>query len=132
MGKFYSTGKMQELQKTYTAKGVIWLSVASSAAGNEGYFNNDAEAKAWESKEKALPTSLLRDPEGTLGQLYGAKTTPHMFVIDAKGKLAYKGALDDIASADPSMTSPRPTIGWPQPWIPLLARQSRGRAETKP
>jgi peroxiredoxin len=99
--KHYDSGNMQSLQKKYGALGVVWLSVLSSAQGSEGSFENDAEAKAWLEKEKAAPASLIRDSEGTLGKLYGAKATPHMFVINAKGFLAYKGAIDDKASADP-------------------------------
>ena len=100
--KHYDSGNMQALQKKYTSRGVVWLSVLSSAAGSEGYFSSNAEAKSWLEKEKASPSALIRDTEGTLGKLYGAKATPHMFAIDSKGKLAYKGAIDDKPSTDPS------------------------------
>jgi peroxiredoxin len=95
--KHYDTGNMQELQKTYTEKGVIWLSVNSSAPGKQGnYLPN-----AWQQKvkeKKAAATAVLLDTDGKVGRLYGAKTTPHVFVIDKEGKLAYKGAIDDKRS----------------------------------
>jgi peroxiredoxin len=97
--KHYDSGNMQGLQKKYTAKGVVWLSIDSSAAGEEGSFASNAEALDWLKSRNASPTALVLDGDGTLGHLYGAKTTPHMFVIDKKGILAYKGAIDDKPSA---------------------------------
>jgi hypothetical protein len=97
--KHYDSGNMQKLQDAYRAKGVIWYSVNSSAAGKEGY--GDAAKLMKEMDEhKGHPTAILPDPKGTLARLYKAKTTPHMFVIDPKGILIYKGALDSIASTD--------------------------------
>ena len=93
-------GNTQGLEKAYTAKGVIWLSVDSNAEGKEGYLATDAEAADFLKDKAAAPTALVRDSQGVLSQLYGAKTTPHLFVIDAKGRLAYKGAMDDHASVD--------------------------------
>jgi peroxiredoxin len=97
--KHYDSGNMQKLQKEYTAKGVVWLSVISSAPGKQGYFEAD-ELKQRLATEKAVPTACLIDADGTVGKAYGAKTTPHMFVIDTKGVLAYAGAIDNIASTD--------------------------------
>ncbi len=95
--KHYGTGNMQKLQKTYTDKGVVWLSVNSSAEGKEGY--SDAKHTQELSKEhKSKATHVLIDSAGTVGKLYGSKTTPHMYVIDAKGTLVYNGAIDDKAS----------------------------------
>jgi peroxiredoxin len=99
--KHYDSGNMQSLQKKYTGKGVVWLSVASSGEGSEGFMASNADAQAWLKEQKASPTALLRDPEGSLGHLYGAKTTPHMFVINKKGLLVYKGAIDDKPSPNP-------------------------------
>jgi len=96
----YDAGATQALEKKYTAQGVVWLSVDSSAEGKQGYLADDAAAAAFLKQRQAAPTALLRDPDGNLGQLYGAKCTPHVFVIDAKGSLAYKGAADDHATAD--------------------------------
>jgi peroxiredoxin len=98
----YDAGAPQRLQKRYTAKGVVWLSVDSSAEGRQGYLADDAAAAAFLKQRGAAPSALVRDSGGSLGQLYGAKTTPHYFIIDAQGRLAYKGAADDHATPDPS------------------------------
>ena len=98
--KHYGSGNMQKLQKAWTDKGVVWLSVCSSAEGKQGHY----KAEEWKKIQKdrgAVPTALLLDPDGGVGQAYGAKTTPHMFVIDPRGRLVYKGAIDDKRSADP-------------------------------
>lgn len=97
--KHYDTGNMQQLQKEYTQKGVDWLSIDSSAPGKQGYYSTQ-EWKQILVDRGAMPTSVLLDPKGMAGHLYGAQTTPHMFVIDPKGILVYQGAIDDIASAD--------------------------------
>jgi hypothetical protein len=88
---------MQGMQKKYTEKGVVWLSVCSSADGKQGYVTGD-EAKALIEEKGAAPTRFLLDPKGVAGKAYGAKTTPHMFVINAKGTLVYNGAIDDRPS----------------------------------
>jgi len=97
--KFYDSGTMQKLQKEETAKGVTWLRINSSAEGKEGYQTADALAAYVKNKEVAATESLL-DPTGRVGHLYGARTTPHMFVIDPKGELIYAGGIDDTPSAD--------------------------------
>lgn len=99
--KHYDSGNMQDLQKTYTGKGVIWLSINSSAEGKQGYFDSETWKKM-AGEKKAASTAILLDRDGTVGHLYGAKTTPHLFIIDAKGMLAYKGAIDDKPSVDPA------------------------------
>ncbi len=97
--KHYDSGNMQALQKEYTGKGVIWLSICSSAPGKQGF--GTAEEHNAELKEfKAAPTAVLMDPDGKVGRMYGAKTTPHMFVIDKKGVLVYAGAIDDHSDPD--------------------------------
>lgn len=98
--KHYDSGHMQKLQKTYTGKGVIWLSVISSAPGKQGHLDASG-APANLQSQKASPTDVLLDPKGALGKLYGAKTTPHLFVIDPEGKLRYQGAIDSVRSTDP-------------------------------
>jgi peroxiredoxin len=98
--KHYESGNMERLQREWTAKGVVWLSVISSAPGQQGYVT-PAEENEYLAKMKAAPTAAILDPSGTIGRLYGAKTTPHMFVIDPSGKLVYEGALDDKPSFDP-------------------------------
>lgn len=99
--KHYDSGNMQALQKQWTDKGVVWLTVISSAPGGDGYMTA-AEENSYLSKEHAAPTAVLLDPQGTIGHEYDAKTTPHMFVIDPKGKLVYAGAIDDHATTDVS------------------------------
>lgn len=98
----YRSGNMQALQKEAAAKGVVWLSVISSAPGEQGYVSA-AEAEQVMRDRGAQPAAVILDPEGTIGELYGAKTTPHMYVIAADGTLAYMGAIDDrpATSGDP-------------------------------
>jgi peroxiredoxin len=96
--KHYS-GNMQGLQQAAVADGVVWLSVASSAPGKQGYFPDGATAKAWMTAKGAKPTTLLLDSDGTIATAYKAKTTPHMYVIDRSGALVYQGAIDDTPSA---------------------------------
>ena len=90
---------MQTLQKTYTDKGVVWFSVISSAKGKQGYVDG-AAANTLSRDRNAAPTAVLLDDSGTMGRAYEARTTPHMYVIDTKGTLAYMGGIDSIASAD--------------------------------
>jgi len=97
--KHYDSGNMQQLQKQYTAKGVIWLSIDSSAPGKEGYYSAEDLNKFMADKGGA-PTAVFADPDGKLGHLYGAQTTPHMFIIDSKGILIYQGAIDNTPSTD--------------------------------
>ncbi len=95
--KHYNSGNMQKLQKTYGAKGIIWFSIISSAPGKQGYQTPE-EATETIKQKKASPKAVLLDPEGTVGKLYGAKTTPHMYIIDSEGVLVYNGGIDDIRS----------------------------------
>lgn len=97
--KHYNSGNMQKLQKTYAAKGVIWFSIISSAPGKQGYQTPE-EATETVKQKNAAPKAVLLDPEGTVGKLYGAKTTPHMFIIDSDGILVYNGGIDDIRSTN--------------------------------
>lgn len=97
--KHYGSGNMQGLQKTYTGKGVVWLSICSSAPDKQGYFENE-EVKDRMKDLGASPSAYLIDPEGTVGKLYEAKTTPHMFIVNPEGILIYAGGIDNIASTD--------------------------------
>jgi peroxiredoxin len=97
VGKQYNSGNMQALQRKYTGRGVVWLTLASSAPGEQGYVTA-AGAKADLEKWHAAPTDYLLDPEGKVGHLYGAQATPHMFVINKAGTLVYMGAIDDKPS----------------------------------
>lgn len=97
--KHYSSGNMQSLQKEETGKGVAWLTVISSAPGKQGNVDGK-QANALSKERGAAPTAVLLDPSGQIGHAYDAKTTPHMFVVDPKGKLVYMGGIDSVASAD--------------------------------
>lgn len=92
--KHYGTGNMQTLQKEATADGVVWLSIISSAPGLQGYVE-PAEADQLTTKRDAAPTHVILDPKGAIGKAYAARTTPHMYVIDADGVLRYMGGIDD-------------------------------------
>ena len=102
--KHYDSGNMQALQKEMTAQGIVWLSVVSSAEGKQGFTDGTAARTVFEQAGAAATVRLL-DFDGAVGKLYGAKTTPHMFVIDKDGALAYAGAIDDAPSADPATTA---------------------------
>ncbi len=93
------TGNMQALQKTYTAKGVVWLSINSSAPGKQGHLTAETATSSVAARG-AAPTAVLLDPDGTVGRTYDAKTTPHLFVIDGTGTLVYQGAIDSLPSTD--------------------------------
>lgn len=97
--KHYRSGNMQALQKEYTAKGVTWLSIDSSAPGEEGNYPA-SKLNEISAQDSAARTALLLDPSGEVGRLYGAKTTPDMYVIDPSGILVYKGAIDNKRSTD--------------------------------
>jgi peroxiredoxin len=98
--KHYVSGNMQGLQKEWTAKGVVWFTVISSAPGSQGYVT-PPEENAYLARMHAAPTAVLLDSDGKVGHLYNAKTTPQMFVIDPQGKLIYAGAIDDKPTPDP-------------------------------
>ena len=97
--KHYSGGNMQKLQHEYTAKGVVWLSIISSAPGKQGH-RTGPQAEADTKDKNAAPTAVLLDPSGEVGKKYDAKTTPEMFVLDKEGKILYAGAIDSIKSTD--------------------------------
>jgi peroxiredoxin len=99
VGKHYRSGNMQSLQKEYTAKGVVWLSIDSSAPGEQGNYPAE-KLNEIASNDGAARTALLLDPAGQVGRLYGAKTTPDMYIIDPKGTLLYEGAIDDKRSTN--------------------------------
>jgi peroxiredoxin len=99
--KHYASGNMQSVQGLAQKDGIVWLTVVSSAPGKQGYVNGSGADFLTESRN-ALPTAVLLDPTGAVAHLYGAKTTPHMFVIDKNGALQYMGGMDSIATADES------------------------------
>lgn len=96
--KHYESGNMQSLQARYAQKGVVWLGVNSTSPRHSNYrdpMRSQAILKEW----KSAPTAFVLDPDGKVGKQYGARTTPHMYVIDPKGMLVYVGGIDDKPSA---------------------------------
>ncbi len=99
VGKQYNSGNMQRLQKQWTSKGVVWLTILSSAPGKQGYVTA-SEENDYLTKEQAAPTAALLDPTGEIGHLYDAKTSPQMVVINPQGVVIYSGAIDDKPTTD--------------------------------
>ncbi len=99
VGKHYRSGNMQATQKRAAGDGTVWFSVISSAPGKQGHVS-EAEADGLTQSRGAQPTAVLLDPSGTIGRLYDAVTTPHMYIVDSDGTLAYMGAIDSIRSWD--------------------------------
>jgi len=97
--KHYDSKNMQSLQKKYTEKDVIWLAICSSSKGKQGNFSIE-EINERSKNHGAKFTAYLIDEDGTVGKMYGAKTTPHMYIIDKNGMLVYAGGIDDKASTD--------------------------------
>ncbi len=93
----YNANNMQSAQKDATAQGVVWLQIISSPPGRQGFLEGPAAIKV-NAERNAVPTNTVLDPDGKIGSLYGAQTTPHMYVIDASGTLVYKGGIDSIPS----------------------------------
>lgn len=99
--KQYGSGTMQRLQETYTGRGVAWLTIVSSAPGKQGHLS--AEQGNTVMRERgSRQTAMLLDPDGSVGRRYGAKTTPHLFIVNPEGVLIYAGAVDDRPSTDPA------------------------------
>jgi peroxiredoxin len=99
VGKHYDSGNMQSLQETYREKGVAWLSIVSSAKGEQGYYP-PKEMVQQKQKHDGNMTAILMDTSGEVGRTYGAKVTPHMYVINPEGTLIYKGGIDDKPTTD--------------------------------
>ncbi|RSZ60841.1 redoxin domain-containing protein [Massilia atriviolacea] len=99
VAKHYDSGNIPNLQKDAAGKGVVWLQVLSSAPGKQGHVDG-ATAQKLNGSRKAAPTATVLDPDGKIGKLYGAQTTPHIFIVNAAGQLVYKGGIDSIPTAD--------------------------------
>lgn len=97
--KHYDSDNMQTLQRKYTEKDVVWLSIISSAEGKQGYVSKDKANELTETRN-AKPSHVLFDTSGEVGKMYAAKTTPHMYIIDPQGELKYAGGIDSIKSAN--------------------------------
>jgi peroxiredoxin len=99
--KHYGSGNMQALQRDATKAGYVWLTVISSASGRQGHVT-PAEADQLTESRSAAPTAVLLDETGAIGRAYGAKTTPHMFIIGTDGTLLYMGGIDNRPTTDPA------------------------------
>jgi peroxiredoxin len=99
--KHYGSGNMQKLQEEFTGKGIVWLTIDSSAPGLQGNLTAE-QANAKMAEWKTRQTALVLDPDGKAGRSYGAKNTPHMFVINPEGKIVYEGAIDSKATPNPA------------------------------
>lgn len=128
--KHYGSGNMQSQQRAATADSVVWLSINSSARGNQGHVDGPA-AESIRSKAGAAQTAYLLDPTGAAGRAYGAKTTPHMYIIDPKGVLRYAGGIDSIPSADTDDIA-KATQYVPQALAELAAGKPVSVAVTRP
>ncbi|WP_298917056.1 redoxin domain-containing protein [uncultured Algimonas sp.] len=98
--KHYETDNMQDLQRSAAASDTVWLSVISSAPGKQGYKDGNA-ANKWADKHNVASTAIILDESGEMGQTFAARTTPHMYIIDADQTLVYQGAIDDNSSSNP-------------------------------
>lgn len=98
--KHYDSGNMPGAQAEAVAKGVVWLSIDSTSRSSGDYMEPQQVA-AWQQARKSRPTALLSDQAGTVGKAYGARTTPHMYIVDPAGRLVYAGGIDSIPSSNP-------------------------------
>jgi AhpC/TSA family len=128
--KHYGADNIQAQQRDAAASDVVWLTVNSSAPGQEGHVDG-ATAERIRGDARAAQTAYLLDPNGTTGRAYGAKTTPHMYVIDPDGVLRYAGAIDSIPSADPADIA-KATQYVPQALAELAQGQPVSTAVTRP
>ncbi len=96
--KHYNSGNMQATQKDATGKGVVWLAINSTEKTHRDYLE-PAKLGAWKQERKSAPSAILMDEEGTAGKAYGARTTPHMYIVNPQGQLIYAGGIDSIASS---------------------------------
>jgi len=130
VGKHYDSGNMQALQQELTEDGVVWLTIISSAPGKQGYVTPEA-ANGLTHTRSAHPTFVLLDLGGEIGHLYGARTTPQMFLILEDQTLAYMGAIDSIRSANPA-DIPRATNYLRTAYTEILAGEPVSHPDTSP
>ena len=97
--KHYDSGNMPATQKEAVGKGVVWLAINSTGKSSSEYME-PAKLVAWQNERRAQPTATLLDEEGMVGKAFGARTTPHMYIVDPQGRLIYAGGIDSIASSD--------------------------------
>jgi len=99
--KHYDSGNMPATQRDAVGKGVVWLSINSTEKGSYEYME-PAKLVAWQKERNSAPTHVLLDEEGTTGRAFGARTTPHMYIVDPQGRLVYAGGIDSIPSSNPA------------------------------
>lgn len=128
--KHYGSDNMQALQRKYVEQGAVWLTVISSASGKQGHIDG-ATANELTRQRNAAPTAVLLDEPGAMGRAYDARTTPHMYVIDTEGMLAYMGGIDSIPSADPA-DIPKATPYFAEAVDAVMAKKAVPVAVTKP
>lgn len=128
--KHYGAANMQGTQKDATAKGVVWLAINSTAA-DAGDYLPPAEMAKWMQQQKAAATATLMDADGKVGRAYGARTTPHMYIVDPAGKLVYAGGIDDKATSNPA-DIPRATNYVKAALNESLAGKPVSQASTRP
>jgi len=97
--KHYDSGNMPATQQEAVGKGAVWLSINSTETGSGDYLA-PAKLASWQKERKAAATAMLMDEEGSVGKAYGARTTPHLYIVDPQGKLIYAGGIDSIASSN--------------------------------
>ena len=127
--KHYGSGNMPATQKDALAKGVVWLSINSTAKGSDDYLEPPKLA-AWLSQQKANPSAMLMDEDGKVGLSFGARTTPHLFIVNPKGQLVYAGGIDSIASTN-AADIPRATNFIKTSLAEALAGRPLSNANTK-
>jgi peroxiredoxin len=128
--KHYNSGNMPATQQDAVAKGVVWLSINSTEKASGDYLE-PARLVAWQKERKAAPTAVLMDEEGTAGKAYGARTTPHMYIVDPKGTLVYAGGIDSIPSSN-AADIPKATNYVKQGLAEALAGKPITAATTRP
>ncbi len=128
--KHYDSGNLPATIQNATGRGVVWLSVNSTERAH-GDFLEPPKLAAWLAERKARPTAVLMDEEGTAGRAYGARTTPHLYIVDPQGRLAYAGGIDSIPSANPA-DIPRATNFVKAALDELLAGKPVSQATTRP
>jgi peroxiredoxin len=98
--KHYDSGNMPATQRYATGRGVVWLSINSTERTSYDW-REPAQLVAWQKERQAASTALLMDEDGVAGKAYGARTTPHLYIVDPQGRLVYAGGIDSIPSSNP-------------------------------
>ncbi|HYF16739.1 MAG TPA: thioredoxin family protein [Ramlibacter sp.] len=128
--KHYNSGNMPATQKEAVDKGVVWLAINSTEKGSYDYLE-PGKLVSWLKERKAVPTATLMDEEGAVGKSYGARTTPHLYIVDPQGRLVYAGGIDSIPSSNPA-DIPKATNYVRQALNEALAGKPISAAQTRP